>query len=156
MSVYTSITMDSRLRESLNIKKLQELNEKLTGNCGYDDYNSITQEELKFKVTYNHNLDKALDILEELQQYLYSDEPIIIGEFKSEAMSAYSGITNIYLYKDRLYFLSYETKDIFVVQVETYNISTPKGVSEQYTAYSDEGVTTEQVVKKFSEKQGSK
>lgn len=145
MGAYTCLNIKLKSNSFIKEQDITKIKEKLSLDCGTDSYKNIDKNNINLNITFNHGLDRMIDLIGLLEKFITYEDVTNVGTFSSNDIAGLY-ISSIFAYKDKLFIVNEDIKQGFIQQ-NYYFISDLRDNEEHYSIYIDENSPDEDLIK---------
>lgn len=149
MSQYSMLKVKLQPKQSLTEMDISTIYKKIDSRCGVGDYEKIDKDSIEFQTTFNYGLNKIVELIVELEKHIEYDEVVEVGEFNTESISNMDSELSVYVFKNKILILRFETESVWGFRQDTYSIYDLRGNKREFVYEENKDGMIEKLIKEF-------
>lgn len=149
MSQYSMLKVKLQPKQSLTEMDILTIYKKIDSRCGVGDYEKIDKESIEFQTTFNYGLNKIVELIVELEKHIDYDEVVEVGEFNTESISNMDYELSVYVFRNKIIILRYETESVWGFRQDIYYINDLRGNEKEIVCKESKDGMIENLIKEF-------
>lgn len=149
MSQYSMLRVKLQPKKTLSEMDISRIHEKINPWCGVGDYEKIDKDLIELQATFNYGLNKIVELIVELEKHIDYDEVVKVGEFNTESISNMDAELSVYVFRNKILILRFETEAIWGFRQDTYYINDLRGNKKEFVCKENKDGLIEKLIKEF-------